>query len=494
MQRSNCRYILAGLLMLMAGIQLNAQKDFEIWLNSQMDETPVDMILSPSGDCVGIIPYRISLENHISTSIYCIGQSGDTMSTVIEKADTTIQLSEIIVANNNPIEYLVCGLGLPIDGSLNQWFAYFARLDASLNILWEKKYKSLLGNVNDCASHRNLLKKKDGGYIHTGSSHPHHLMYILELSETGDSLAYRLYEQDSAGQVGDLIYNHDSTLYLLHTHFAHYSSSGPESQCIEVDFDLNQTKVMYYPRWFEGNMTAKLLPNGNIISASSFFEPFTKGSDDYIAVYKFDSNLNVLNECYFTHPDTNAQPGYVGIDYYHPDYIYAGGTHNHQLGIWIPGPTWIVISLMNQNLEIEYEKYIGGDGGYAFSTLTATPDTGVLVTATWYDYPSQSYQRDVVIMKLGFEDFITSVDEVNGIPVHSAIVYPNPGVNDLSLRTALKNTTFVLFDAQGKVVMTKEINDITTTFDLSALEPGTYIWNLHDGNRILESGKWIKSR
>lgn len=490
--RSFLKHTLLGTILLLMVCISNAQSDFEIRINSPLDEYTRDLILSPTGDCVGIVSVWMESGFFPNSSIYRVSQMGDTMSREITKIDTAISIQQIILANASPEQFLVCGVGLPIDSNSNHWFAYFAKLDESFNIIWEKKYKSLLGDINYYAGHMQLLKKIDGGYLHSGGSAPHHLLYLFEISEMGDSTAYRLFEADSAGEVGALTYNHDSSAYLFHTHFAHYSSSGPESQCIEVDFDLNQTKVMYYPRWFEGNMTAKILPDGNIISASSYFEPFTKGSDDYIAVYKLDSSMNELAECKFTHPDTNAQGGTVMLDYYNPSYIYAGGTHNHQLGTWIPGPTWIVIARMNENLEIEYEKYIGGDGAYLFQTLVATPDSGVMITAMWYDYSSQSYQHDVLILKLGYEDFMTTIYEESDIQIRSAIVYPNPGTNQLSIRTALRNTRFKLFDMQGKLVLNEAINQVMSTFDVSRLNKGIYAWQLHDGLNIIESEKWIK--
>ena len=158
-------------------------------------------------------------------------------------------------------------------------------------------------------------------------------MYLFEMSENGDSVAYRLYENDSSGTVCDLTYNYDSTAYWLHTHFAHYSPSGPESQCIEVDFELNQTKVMYYPRWFESYMTSKLSPEGNLLSASTYNYNEPGLVEKYLATYKLDSNFSVLNDCYFTHPDTAVQVGHITMDYYDPSNIYIGGTHNFQIGI-----------------------------------------------------------------------------------------------------------------------------------------------------------------
>ena len=150
---------------------------------------------------------------------------------------------------------------------------------------------------------------------------------------------------------------------------------------------------------------------------------------------------------------------------------------------------------MNENLEIESEKYIGGDATYNFKTITATPDTGVLITATWYDFVSQSYERDVIIQKLLYEDFISvGINEDGKLNICSAIVYPNPGRDQLHIRTTLYNTTFMLYDQSGKQIISKQINQNITNINVSSQPPGNYYWHIIDGSKIIETGKWIKTK
>jgi hypothetical protein len=475
---------------------LIAQDGFELWIASELDEYPRSMVMNSENNFVGII-WKSDTNRFTPTSyLYAISSTGDTSSRVLSKPDTVLILHEIINAGDDPPSYLITGIGYHVDSSVSLWFSYFAKIDESLNIIWERTYK--LHNVDEYACLADvpiLLRLKDEGYLHACQLLPHNKMYLFELSEYGDSIAYRMYENDSSGTTCDLTYNHDSSAYLLYTHFAHYSASGPESQCIEIDFNLNQTKVMYYPRWFENYMTSKLLPDGSILSSSTnnYNEPGL--IEKYLATFKLDSNLTVLNECYFTHPDTTVQGGHIMMDYFYPSSIYTGGDHNFQMGIWVPGPSWIVIARMNEDLEIESEKYIGGDATYNFKTLTATPDSGVLITATWYDYSSQSYERDAVIMKLEYEDFISvGLEEDHKLDVKAAIVYPNPGKNQLFLRTALKNIRFQLSDLGGNLLIDKNINQNISNFNTSSFKTGCYPWIITDGYKILESGRWIKTK
>lgn len=472
-----------------------AQEGYEIWIDSELDEYPRSLVMNLENNFVGII-WKSNTTDYIPKSyLYSVSYSGDTTSKVLSKTDTVLIIHEIINADFNPPTYLVTGIGYNVDSSASLWFSYFAKIDESLNVEWEKIYQ--LHSIDEYTCIPDvpvLLKLAGGGFLHACSLLPHNMMYLFELDENGDSIEYRQYVNDSSGTTCDLTYNHDSTAYLLHTHFAHYSPSGPESQCIEIDFDLNQTKVMYYPRWFKNYMTSKLLPDGNLISSGiyNYVEPGLV--EKYLANFKLDSNFSVINESYYTQPDTAVQVGHIMMDYFWPSSIYSGGTHNFQIGIWVPGPSWIVIARMNEDLEIESEKYIGGDATYNFKTLTATQDTGVIITATWYDYPSQSYERDVIILKLKLNDFSTKINDLIGIDVCSAIVYPNPGRELLHIRTTLYNSTFLLYDQNGKHVISKQITENISTINVSMLPLGAYVWHLIDGSSIIERGKWIKMK
>lgn len=475
----------------------NSQNEFEIWIDSDLDEYPRNMILDSQNDFVGIIWKSDTNRFTPKSYLYKISPEGDTNSIVIQKPDTVLVLHEIINADANPPSYLVHGIGFNADSNGSLWFSYFAKIDVSLNVVWERIYK--LHNINEYSCIPDvpvLLRLSGGGFLHACSLLPHNLMYLFQMEENGDSVAYRQYVNDSSGTTCDLTYNHDSSAYLLHTHFAHYDPSGPESQCIEIDFQLNQTKVNYYPRWFGNYMTSKLLPVGNILSSGKYFYYYPGGTTEkYLATYKLDSNFSVLNECYFTDPDTVVQGGHIMMDYFEPSCIYVGGVHNFQIGIWVPGPSWIAIARMNENLEIESEKYIGGDVTYNFKTLTATPDSGVLITATWYDYESQSYERDAIILKLQYEDFISvGNNENHKIDIKSAIVYPNPGRDMMYIRTTLFNTTLKLFNQSGQEVLAKNICQNISAIDVSYLPTGTYYWQLFDDRNFIEQGKWIKSK
>ncbi len=468
----------------------NGQNGFRIDINSQLDEYPACFIQDSNNDFVGIIWKSVVPYYERQTYIYKIGPTGDTTSYLFALPDTILNLYNIIQVNASPIEYLASGTGYQKGGSSGLQFTYFTKLNQNMEVIWQKHYQLLNDGYGNYWS--NLLKTINNDYLFVGSNDAPYTMYFLKLSAEGDSLKYRLYQNDSAGTAMDLTYNYDSTAYWVHTHFAHYDPSGPESQCITVDFNFNQTKVMYYPRWFSTEMSAKLLPDRSLVAGARYWYSQTPPLRMYLAAFKLDTAFNVLDSCYFTDPDTESMGGFTTMDFYYPSCIYVCGTHNHHLGIWVPQPSWIVIAKMNENLDLEYEKYIGGDAYYSFKAMTATSDGGVLVSGTRYDYLTQGEEHDAVIIKLDSTDFIVGNTEHKPSYLSDAIVYPNPGKDEMILRTALKSKIFEMNNVNGQKVIFEKIVQLITKINVSNLNKGTYTWKIYDGQKVYETGKWIK--
>ena len=469
-----------------------SQQTFELWLNSSLDEYPRDMIMDAEHNFVGIIQKTSPIDNSFFSYLYKIGETGDTTSKMFNKQDTILVLDKIIQSSESPIEFLVCGTGYHQDSSASLWFSYFSKLDVNMDKIWERTYH--LHHVDEyvclpiCSQ---ILKLETGGYLHGNYLEPFQKMLFFQLSENGDSIAYRMYEGDSTGRFAGLTYNHDSTAYWAHISGGQYEPNPPECQCVELNFQLEQTQVMNYPRYFWGENTTRLLPTGGLATASVFSNPWIP--EQYVATFKLDNDFNVLAECKMTSPDTANQGAHKELDFVYPTDIYFGGTNNFQMGIFVPGPSWFVVGRLNEDFELQDELYIGGDATYNLKTIVATADSGVILSGTWYDYDSQSYQRDVLILKLTKEDLITGIDKQTVIPIASAIVYPNPGGNQFNIRTSCIDSRFRMWDISGNLIIEQNIEQNITSFDSHSLVPGVYQWELIKDGKKIESGSWIKT-
>lgn len=474
---------------------IQAQNTFEINIGSEEQEYVFNFVLDDDNNYVGIVIKTYPVSAMRLSYLYKISESGDTVSKLFSKPDTILTLRDIIIASKSPIEYLVSGTGYQKGSSSIFWYSYFARVDANLNIIWEKTYQ--LHDVHDYSSipfYPNLLKLTDGGFLHACYLEPRLKMFLFKLSDEGDSLAYRLYEGDSSGMVQDLTYNYDSTAYWLHTHFAHYDPSGPESQCVTIDFDLQQTEVVYYPRWLGDHLAAKFLPDRNLVVCSRYWgytwDPAS--TLHYIMAYKLGTDFNVLDSCYITDPVPTTRTGSRALDFYTPDNIYMCGEDDAALSTYPTSYNHIAIARMDQNLNLISEKYVGGDANYASASVVASPDGGVLLTCTRYDYLTQYNERDVYILKLDSSDFTVGNVEHRKSNISNAIVYPNPGSEVINIRTSIKNTHFELYDQQGQLVLDEQIKNLITPINVQHLPPGVYVWKISDNKFVYETGKWIK--
>jgi len=480
---------------------LNAQNNFITKFNTPVDEYIGPFIQNTDGEFIGIA-VRLNVNiNYGICSLYKINFNGDTLySKIFEKPDTLLTVSNLIQSNEDPIEYIVFGSGFDTTYTPYKPFNYFTKLDNVFNTIWEKKYFLRPNEVYTLHEFwRYLIKKKDGSYFFASNfDNPgDERLVLFELSEEGDSLAYRVFEDDSAGfTLMSISYNHDSTAYQLYTWGAHYIPFEGMAQCITVDFNLNQTNVQYYPRYFDEGLAAKLLPNGELITGGLYQNsnlPPAEASN--MAVFKHDTSFNVMAECHVGDPDYSIRKdnGFRSMDFYYPNSIFIAGTFDYDVGVWIQHPSWIVIGKMDSNLNLLTEKYLGGDAYYHFNTITATSDGGALITTIRYDYLTQDHEHDAYIIKLDSMDLTVGVPERMDKKLVDAIVYPNPSSEVVNVRTAIKNAVFELYDLSGKKLLSQPLTTLITQIKLENIIDGTYVWGVLQQNKIIETGKIIKT-
>ncbi len=287
---------------LFVGISLsgNAQFSFEIVLEGEGESYcgVSGLIETSDGNFVG----KYSRQQYTDTLdtwneyIIKISPEGDTSTYLFQKEDTILFFTREFQISEAPVQYFVSGMNYPI--GLPDWKnEFFMLLDENFEIIWEKQYK--LSEIPSGFASRALMQLADGSFLY--ARQPDYLqeyMYLFHLSTNGDSLNFRSYDGDSAGQVMALTYSPDSSVFWLHTRLAHFEPTGPESQVIALNEELEQTNVMYYPRGYSENYYAKNLPGNKLLSGGRFFD----FESSYLATYIVDTGLNVLIEDYLTPP------------------------------------------------------------------------------------------------------------------------------------------------------------------------------------------------
>ncbi len=484
--------IILYLLIIQTSILSSQDIGYEINIeNDSMYYQPWSFVRNFNNGFVGIVTEASLTDsvNQLFSRIYNIAVNGDTTSTVFRKTDTLFLYNEIIRVNEVTPGFLLTGSGYEKNEDPYYKFTIFTRIDTNFNIIWEKIYKFHIMHYLETSAAMRLF---NGDFLYVGSPNGGLETIIFKLSSNGDSIMSNHFEGDYAGKVVGLTYNSDSLGYLWHTHGAHYSGSTSTCSVVELDEELNQVTFDFYPDWIEYPYSSKLFIDGNIISAGTWHKTYPQYTDiKYIAGYKLNSNMDVVDYVYLTDPDSISRVADdVGIDYYYPSCIYIGGNFN-LVGASSSIPCWYYITKLNKDFEVQYEKYIGGDAVYWLLSVTASADGGVLLAGQKSELGTPSYAQNGYLIKLDSTGCLTG-EGASNVKVKDLLIYPNPGYECINIRTALDQCIFRLYDLSGICIIENRIFDKTTLVNTENLTSGIYTYTIHRKGKLIDNGKWIK--
>jgi hypothetical protein len=309
-------------------------------------------------------------------------------------------------------------------------------------------------------------------------------MYFLVFNSNLDSLKSKIY-LDKFRTCYYIRQLNDTTYWIC---------DGEKSSYYLIDENLNITDYDYArPHW---NYT----PGIKWDTETSFYlaGQWNGGPDDDIGLYKqfdpIDSTGNIFNSWGTT--DTMDIPALLNssLDFKNKDSIFIGGTTNFSF-YFAQAPSWYFILQTDSNLNVRWERFYGGDARYTMSCIKASNDGGCIVAGNRYDFLNDTIEQlDIHILKLNSEGLLVNTPEHPGIEMHEAIVFPNPGTNQIRLRIAsqYRHSTFDMFDINGKLVISKRISGKWAEINTGHLSSGTYVYRIYSMEGLSESGKWIK--
>jgi hypothetical protein len=439
-------------------------------------------------DMVGPLTY-VFYKNDTVHSRYSrilkINENGDTNSYFLSKQDTLFSISNILEIKDEG--YLLWGFYY--DDYVTNQVEVFIRTDYNLNVTWERHYDF---NHYYAASGRKILHTSKDELLFACNPDWAWDMYLLKLSLSGDLLAYRYFEGDSAGQVQSLTHNFDSSGYFLHTWESYDPPGVIRNTMIEIDNDLNHVNHWYYPSWYNKPFESTIWPGRRFITAGEEMV-VSGGANHYFTAYILDDKLEVIKKKQLTHPDTSCHSAYYrNMDVVDTSFIYFGGSFNGHYHSSLD-TSWYYIAMLDHNLELVYEKYIGGDMHYWCECITATSDGGVLMTGSIFDVNVTPVRHKAYIVKLDTTNLPVNIQQPTYLQFYDALVYPNPGSDVLNIRTTLKNAWIELYDINGRPIFRQELNKHITQINTNHLPGGTYIYTIVSNEQQVQSGKWIKN-
>jgi len=455
-----------------------------------------EFIQDQHSDLVGPLIYLHYVEDTLFSRysrVYKITEDGDTSSVLFSKPDTLFTVQSVTEVDDDSGGYLLWGYYYPRGTAGYEQTEVIIRTDYYFNVLWERHFDF---GYHYVASGKKMLQTNKDELLFACNPNDVFDMYLLKLSATGDSLDFRYYEGDSAGSVQSLTYNFDSTGFYIHTTGAYFEPGTVFNSLIEINEDLEQIDVKFYPDWYDRSYETILWPGNNLLSAG--YEKEINGSafDKYFTAYILDENLEILKTKRLSSPDTSSNPAwYRNMDVVDTSFIYVGGSFNGHFHSSLD-ITWYYIAMLDHKLDLIYEKYIGAeDMHYWCECITATNDGGVFMSGTFFNIeasPSPIYYKTAYLVKLDTTDIPLNIDKPGQLKFYDALIYPNPGNDHLNIRTTLKNAWIELYDVKGNLLISQAINKHITTTKTDQLSAGMYVYNICNINKVLQTGKWIK--
>jgi hypothetical protein len=385
----------------------------------------------------------------------------------------------------NPNSLLLAG-NIYIDSSQ----LLFIKTDSSLNVT-ESKIVSIPG------FHITIIKIKIDhnknlliyGNITQASTGWPNFPFIYKFSENLDSLGLKIFNYHSFGSV-DLLEKSDNSGYYLFTDGdvtlpgnGHIFSLDTSFSVIRIDSIPNQVYNFNNSRWISNS---KFILTGFQYNGP----PLT----DNIGALLLDTSYSVLYGNRFGTVDSSSIPGFQkNLDFNVSNEIYIGGIY--LFGAYSDfGSTdsWFYLNHVDTLLNLKWQKYYGGDKNYAMFGLLATKDSGCLMYGATYNWQKYDYQRDVYAIKVNNKGLLLGTDNSLKKVAKEVILYPNPGIDKIVVESGLKNLVVSFFDINGRCILKQQIQSMVESLDVSELVPGIYFYRFTDGEKVVETGKWIK--
>jgi len=232
--------------------------------------------------------------------------------------------------------------------------------------------------------------------------------------------------------------------------------------------------------------------------AGSIYPELSPPDDERIAASILDTTYSALKETDFGKIDTIDYPAYNNcIAYYNDTTIYIVGFVNY-IEFWSDTPNVIEIYRIDTSLNLLASADYSPDANHGIRGAIATNDGGCLVYGSSHA-PDEGNEYDIYVLKIDPNDLLVStnthIKPVKNIEFNVEI-FPNPTNNYLHFSfkgNYVHPTKLIIQNIKGIVVLEDDIEICSENLkiDCSNLIAGTYFYFLMNGNKILNTGKFI---
>lgn len=376
---------------------------------------------------------------------------------------------------------------------------WLMKLDTSLRIIWEKKYMTNRPFTSNIA----LVENNEGNILigstlTTGDPNHLHSLFFLEITKEGDSLNSNYIINGNPQTTKMRTLNWINGQYKAFVSgFESYTGNSSASQILQLDENLLLVEVRPIPNWHDIYMTTERINNNSyFLTSMVYISPYYYD----VAISKFDTIENTLA---FNHAGTTGDvPDYSAwkrcMSIANVNSIYTGGTGKDNGDFYSCNESMrkvIMLSNYDSLLNCRWTCFYGSDTAcYTLSTMDATSDGGCILAGMFYTPSRPENMLDVIMIKVDSLGLITGIHDKPTITAHQAIVYPNPGIDNIIIQSGpqICSSEFRLYNTSGQLVNHKILKNTNEQSDVTSLPKGVYPWKIIHQGKTIEQGKWVK--
>jgi len=499
------RLIIIIFVLLCQHLTLHAQSSYKVVFEGP-EHGIITLIYSTSDEDFVVCKSNFVFDNfHVfSSDIYtfCNQNPEDTVRWNIDlhKVDTSMLVRDIRKLSNEG--WLISGTGAAkfLKDTIEdyKYLNWMMELDQNKNIQWVK-YHNLPEEVRQTSElfYMNVIELSSGNYLYAESVENDSLPWIVnillrEVTPLGDIVFTKVFDQSIGGDVMSLSYGFDRSTILLHKWGRQLYDCSNGTGAFILDTAQYDTigRICYsgHNTYFSSVYNAMLHPNGELIVAGQYDN--TLG--DYIGVQRYDSTYSIINNILLTAPDTTTYAAWNRcLDINDQGEIIVAGSFDNALGAFTTYYDMVYVAKLDPELNLLSERYFSRDAEHNVFSVAGTSDGGVAVGGFQYDYLVNDYEGDPFVIKTDAGLWL-DIPQINEEKVHRALLYPNPGGHEISVRTSIKQAVFSLFDMNGRLLLVEPVDELITFVNTSSLQEGAYLWTLTKMGQVCDRGKWIK--
>ena len=350
----------------------------------------------------------------------------------------------------------------------------YMKLDSNLQI---DEYKILKFPDNRHIRYSNAFIDSDSLIIISGYSFPSSGDYnmqpfLYQINTNGDSIQTKYFNNTNLQFLYQVHESSDSSKYLafMDGYVVGYEISGILHLNKNFDIIKHCTLSSAYNYMF-----SSLAINDSLFLVTNL----ELSSPQLLKICIINENGYIKDYFEFTKSShTIEYPAYSPGISQRNNFFYIGATSGFDLSnpFYSTNNSWFHLIKMDENMNVLWEKWYGGDAYYSLNSILATSDGGCLMVGTKYSHSVENQFIQGYYIKVdanGNEEWTLDVK----IPEWSYKVYPNPTQSVFNIENNEMDIQSVeLFDISGKLLNSvQDCNNTTISVDLSSFPPGIYL-------------------